>query len=350
MTRHEQFVSLFPHEKSFRWRQVERAIFDVRWKQWSDCTTFSLSMREMLEKEMPWISIVSFQIFTSVKKDTHKAILTFADGKRIETVLMKNKRDQWTICVSSQVGCAMKCGFCATGKMGLIRNLSQDEIVDQYRFWKYFLAERKKLSQRISNIVFMGMGEPLANYENVKHAIKIMLSYTDLGPTHITVSTVGVFSFLEKILKDPDWPHVRLAVSLHSADAKIRKAIVPTSSDQFIKKFQEWATMYLKQFGNRRHHLTLEYVMLCDVNDTERHAKMLADLVRSLGNIKVNLIPYNYTHLKFSRSLDKNIESFKKYLETRGVEVMIRKTMGDDIAAACGQLIVKEGEDSARVF
>ncbi len=342
MTRLTQFTSLFSNEKPFRWKQIERGLFDSRFHEWDDFTMLSKSMREVLKKEIPWISIVNSQLFASVHKDTHKAILTLADGKRIETVLMMNSRDQWTICVSSQVGCAMKCGFCATGKMGFIRNLSSDEIIDQYRFWKYFLIHHKKLPQRVSNVVFMGMGEPLLNYDNVKEALQSLLLYTDLGLTRITVSTVGVFPSLEKILTDADWPCVRLAISLHSADPKTRKLIVPTSNDDFLKKLKQWARAYLKQFGNRRHHLTFEYVMLHDVNDTNAHAKLFADLVCSLGHIKVNLIPYNDTHLKFTRSLESRINEFKKYLETRGVEIMIRKTMGDDIMAACGQLITNE--------
>ncbi|MFH0820154.1 MAG: 23S rRNA (adenine(2503)-C(2))-methyltransferase RlmN [Candidatus Peregrinibacteria bacterium] len=341
MTRQEQFQALFPGEKPFRWKQMEQALFQPNLQTWSDITSLGKAMRETLEQEVPWVSWSESQVFTSSKRDTYKALLTLEDGLQIETVLMENSRGDWTMCVSSQVGCAMKCGFCATGKMGLKRSLTSDEITDQYRFWTQYLKKNSPSPQRISNAVFMGMGEPLANYDNVKKTIQTWLAYTDLGPTHITVSTVGLIPLLQKILTDPDWPHVRLAVSLHSADPKTRKEIVPTSHPKFIPLFKAWAHEYLERFGNRRHHLTFEYVMLKDVNDTPHHAQALAELVNDLGQIKVNLIPYNFTHLGFKRSLDSQIYQFKDFLTRNGVDVTVRKTMGDDIAAACGQLITE---------
>jgi adenine C2-methylase RlmN of 23S rRNA A2503 and tRNA A37 len=161
-------------------------------------------MRETLDACIPWLSLSLAHLLESVKKDTYKAIVELGDGKRVETVLMQNARGQWTVCVSSQVGCAMACTFCATGTMGFTRNLIADEIVDQVRFWNSFLAGRPEPEERISNIVFMGMGEPLANYENVKETIRQLLLHTDLGPTHITVSTVGLLPMLRKLLKDPE--------------------------------------------------------------------------------------------------------------------------------------------------
>ncbi|EKD93564.1 MAG: YloN [uncultured bacterium] len=338
-SRRELFNQLFPLEKSFRWKQIEEAFYKPHFKGWEDVLTLSKSMRETLAAQMPWMSHEEVQVFVSGQKDTYKAILQLADTQRIETVLMANRRGQWTICVSSQVGCAMKCGFCATGKMGLLRNLTVDEIADQYRFWIQYLTLHPELPQRISNVVFMGMGEPLANYENVKATLNTWLNYTDIGPTHITVSTVGVLPVLEKILVDPEWPHVRLALSLHSADGQTRKDIIPTSHDQFLPLIQNWIERYLEQFGNRRHHFTFEYVMLKNVNDTVHHAEVLAELANALGHIKLNLIPYNFTDLGFERSKDEQIKRFKGILEKRLVSVTVRKTMGDDIAAACGQLI-----------
>ena len=338
-TRQEQFLNLFPEEKAFRWKQIETALFQPQMKGWQDVTGLSKPLRETLEKEVPWISVKASGVFISNKKDTHKAILELSDGLRMESVLMANRRGYWTICVSSQVGCAMACGFCATGKMGLSRSLTSDEIVDQYRFWKNYLLEHPELPQRISNVVFMGMGEPLANYENVKKTIQTWLKYTDVGPTHITVSTVGLLPVLEQILKDPEWPDARIAISLHSAEGETRKHIVPTSHDAFLEKFQDWGRRYMEGKGTRRRHLTFEYVMLKNVNDTLAHAKALADMAIFIGKIKVNLIPYNFTDLEFQRSDDSQIQAFKDYLESRDVRVTVRKTMGDDIAAACGQLI-----------
>ncbi len=348
-SRQAQFQALFPHEKPFRWKQIEQALFTAPKeglkagvpapRGWNDLTTLPKAMRETLAREVPWVSYREVKMLASANGDTYKAVLKLGHAASlVETVLMANRRGQWTICVSSQVGCPMKCTFCATGKMGLTRNLTSDEIADQYRFWGEKLVNSVGTG-RISNVVFMGMGEPLANYENVKQALLTWLKYTDLGPTHLTVSTVGVLPMLEKLLSDPDWPPVRLALSLHSADPRTRKEIVPTSYDQFLPKIEDWTRRYLEKFGNRRHHLTFEYVLLRDTNDTDHHAEMLSKMAARLGKVKVNLIPYNFTDLGYTRSRDSQIARFKAVLEARDVPVTVRKTMGDDIAAACGQLI-----------
>ncbi len=349
MSREEQFRALFPDTPAYRWKQIEQAFFVPTIRSWDGVTALSKDMRAALA-HLPWMTVSAKTVMASAKKDTHKALLELADGQVIESVLMENARGELTICVSSQVGCAMRCGFCATGKMGLKRSLTSDEIIDQYRFWQQFLEDRKHedglhsefsaIRPRVSNVVFMGMGEPLANYENVKATLNAWLANTDLGVTRITVSTVGVLPRLEQILTDKDWPHVRLAVSLHSAIAETRKQIVPTSYDDFLPKLEDWAKRYLKTLGNRRHHLTFEYVMLKNVNDTDAHARALAAFVKSIGNVRCNLIPYNLTDCEFSRSEDSQIERFLAILENAEVIATRRRTMGDDIAAACGQLIV----------
>lgn len=339
LSRKEAFLKFFPDAPNFRWKQIGASLFQPELDGWHQITSLPKNIREMLQA-IPWISLQEKQILQSKKEDTYKAILLTDSKNLFETVLMKNRSGSWTICVSSQVGCAMGCTFCATGKLGLRQNLHYDHIIDQYRFWRRFLEKHPKLPQRISNVVFMGMGEPLANYENVKKAIQIWLKHTDLGPTHITVSTVGVLPILERLLNDREWPHVRLAISLHSADAKTRKAIVPTSMENFLPKIQIWAKNYLKQYGNRRHHLTFEYVMLRGVNDTAQHAMLLKNFVQSIGNVKVNLIPYNFIdNAPFQKSTKKEVQKFSQILENNGVTTTIRRTMGEDIAAACGQLI-----------
>ncbi|OGL95652.1 hypothetical protein A2348_03485 [Candidatus Uhrbacteria bacterium RIFOXYB12_FULL_58_10] len=352
-SRQQQFSDLFPNEPAFRWRQIEQAFFVPTIRSWDGVTSLSKDMRAALAV-LPWMTVAADRVMAGASKDTHKALLTLGDGQVIETVLMENARGELTICVSSQVGCAMRCGFCATGRMGLKRSLDADEIIDQYRFWQHFLEDNKHrgglhsdfsaIPPRISNIVFMGMGEPLANYENVKTALNVLLAQTDLGPTRITVSTVGVLPRLEQMLTDKTWPHVRLAISLHSAIAETRKQIVPTSYDDFLPRLADWARRYLTILGNRRHHLTFEYVMLNGVNDTDDHARALAAFVRSIGNVKCNLIPYNLTDCEFARSEDSRIERFLRILENAEVTATRRRTMGDDIAAACGQLIVLSGK------
>ncbi|PJE77047.1 23S rRNA (adenine(2503)-C(2))-methyltransferase RlmN [Candidatus Uhrbacteria bacterium CG10_big_fil_rev_8_21_14_0_10_48_16] len=335
-SRHKQFTTLFPTEPAFRWKQVEQGLFSFA-TSWEELTSLSKYIREHIGS-IPWMTVTPQKIQISGNGDTHKALLRVEGDQDIETVLMKNKRDAWTICVSSQVGCAMRCGFCATGKMGLIRSLTSDEIVDQYRFWMQYLQEHKELEGRISNIVFMGMGEPLANYEEVKYALNAILKHSDIGRTRITVSTVGVLPRLEQMLTDKDWPHVRLAISLHSAVSETRKQIVPTSYDDFLPKLGDWAKRYLYRHGNRRHHLTFEYVMLKGVNDTPDQARALAKFVNRIGNVRVNLIPYNLTGLEFECSTPPAIKQFLEILQSKHVISTTRRTMGDDIDAACGQL------------
>jgi 23S rRNA (adenine2503-C2)-methyltransferase len=223
--------------------------------------------------------------------------------------------------------------------MGLKRSLTADEIVDQYRFWHGYLTERPDLPQRISNIVFMGMGEPLANYDNVKTAIHTWLKYTDIGVTHITVSSVGILSQLEKLLTDPDWPDVRIAISLHSANQAQRESIVPTTAPDFLKELAGWSHRYAKLRGGGRHHITYEYTLLSGINDTEEVARELGAYIRTTASGKINIIPYNSVPGKpFTRADEDRKERFKAILRSMDVDVTERRTMGDDIAAACGQL------------
>ncbi|MBT3292912.1 23S rRNA (adenine(2503)-C(2))-methyltransferase RlmN [Candidatus Peregrinibacteria bacterium] len=346
LNRHDHFKKLFPKEPKFRIKQIEKAYFTQSMKGWDDVTTLGKEMRSVLTKEIPWISCKSVSVLSSKTGDTHKAVLEGLDGELFETVLMANNRDQWTICVSSQIGCAMGCVFCATGAMGLKRDLSSDEIADQFRFWRQFLLDRPELNQRISNVVFMGMGEPLVNIENVKAAIKTWLDYTDIGPTRITVSTVGVLPVLQEILTDPDWPAVRIAISLHSPEEESRRKIVPTTAPKFHEKLARWTRDYQGVLGNRRHHITFEYTLIAGVNDNAQEAKELVKFVKRCGEAKVNVIPLNPVMGKeFSASSRQGIEEFKKVLLDSNIDVTERKTMGQDIAAACGQLALKIKKD-----
>jgi len=338
-SRAEHIVEVVGDIPRFRFDQIHKALFDVSLNSWNQVSTLPLNMRESLEQEVPWMSVVLVQMFESAQKDTYKAVLKTLDGKNFESVLMANRRGQWTICVSSQIGCAMKCTFCATGTLGLKRSMHSDEISDQYRFWNTFLKSKPELPQRISNVVFMGMGEPLANYENVKKAIHTWLKYTDLGPTKIMVSTVGILSQMQKLLSDPDWPPVRIAISLHSANQKKREEIVPTTVPDFLKRLAVWSHDYQSTLGNRTHHLTFEYTLISHVNDTPELARELASYIIKTAVSKVNVIPYNPVHGKdFTRAERSRIDTFKEILCTYGVNVTERKTMGDDIDAACGQL------------
>ncbi len=340
--RSTMLLRLFDGAPAFRLRQAEAALFRPDWQQWDAITVLPKDWRGKLSEQVPWLTLTQVALLQSVKLDTFKAVLETVDGKRIETVLMQNARGFWSICVSSQVGCAMACTFCATGKMGFTRNLTADEIVDQYRFWLYFLNGRHDLEQRISNVVYMGMGEPLANYENVKVSLQTFLAYTDMGPTRLTVSTVGLIPMLRKLLMDEAWPPVRLAISLHSADAKTRTNIMPSSYPKFLEDLAQWTQEYFVKFESRRRHLTFEYIMLAGINDTPAHADKLIAFARKVGKVKINLIPYNDTKSHYATSVSSALIAFEKKLSDGHLDVTRRRTMGADIAAACGQLIVEK--------
>jgi len=338
-TRHEQFATLFPEQPRWRLSQVECALFNPEISSWEKISNIPLGLREKIAPSLPWISVVQDELYKSSDKQTHRALLKLYDGKKIETVLIKNKRGQFSVCVSSQVGCAMGCSFCATGAMGFKRNLTADEIVDQLRFWKYFLRNHN-IKERVSNIVMMGMGEPLANYDNVKAAISQWLEFTDIGANHITVSTVGLLPHLQKILMDKTWPSVRIAISLHSADDNLRKKIVPTTDKNYLNGLVQWAKEYFKIKASNKRHLTFEYVLLGGINDSLRDAKLLGNFAAKTGRIKVNLIPFNDINnpsLKSSRVADEFVLILKKC----GVLATVRQSAGGDIMAACGQLAGK---------
>ena len=331
---------------NFRLKQLQLALLDPNLDGFQDITTLPKDLRVQISEKFDWLSIVSKKVFESRKKDTYKAVLQAQDGQLFESVLMQNNRGQWTICVSSQVGCAMGCTFCATGKMGLIRNLEAHEIIDQYRFWQKYLLDNQSVEQkRISNIVFMGMGEPMANYDNVKKAINVLLEYTDLGPTKITVSSVGVLTNLNRLLKDESWPPVRIAISLHSPDEVERKKIVPTSIPGFHEKLIEWSHAYSKAFSSRSHHVTYEYTLINGVNDRPEDAHALGEFIAKTAISKVNVIPLNpVSGTGFERSEQSRINKFKDIVVSYGLDCTQRKTMGDDIDAACGQLAKLESE------
>lgn len=357
-TRKETFLALFPDEPAFRWQQIERAFFDDSIAGWEGVTTLSKEMRKRIPESLPWMSLREDVVLKSHDGETEKALLVCEDGSRIETVLMRNTRGHWSVCVSSQVGCAFKCSFCATGTMGFTRNLSVDEIVDQFRFWQYVLARREKNIQKesgvsdsnlISNIVCMGMGEPLANYESVRDAIRTVLACTDMGPTRITVSTVGLMPGLSRLLEDPLWPPVRLAISLHSADAKVRSHIMPSSYGAFLDDLVVWTKQYFSLHDERRRHLTFEYIVLAGVNDRPEDIEKLIHFVRRVGKVKVNLIPYNVTTRSYRSITGEKVSNFLLRLKQSGVTATVRRSRGEDIAAACGQLFSEKRAESSDV-
>jgi len=340
-TRHQILVEMFPHHLKYRIEQCNKALFTSATLGWQSCTTLPKSDRALLEEKALWMAVNPVSLFESSKKDTMKSLLSLEDNAVIESVLMRNAKGHWTICISTQVGCAMGCTFCATGTMGLTRNLTEDEIVDQYRYWVNVLAKKRRWDT-ISNIVIMGMGEPLANFEATRNALNSLLKYTTIGSTHITVSSIGALPMLQQIIDDPKWPAVRLAISLHSAIYETRKKIVPTMSETFYDDLLNWCDSYRKKFPSRSHFITFEYVLLGGINDSILDAKALVDFVQQLRVVKVNLIPWNpIADSAFSAPTTDAIELFLTTLQTHDIDATRRKTMGVDIDAACGQLVVK---------
>ena len=264
---------------------------------------------------------------------TVKFLLGLEDGRRIESVFIPDTPSQ-TFCISTQVGCAMKCGFCLTGKMGLARNLTAAEIAGQVRV----LAAELGLRQSKFNIVLMGMGEPLHNYENTMKALRILNDKHGfaLSPKRVTLSTVGVLPALERLATETFMPN--LAISLHATTEDQRDALVPVNRRYGLEDILEAARKFPLK---RRNRITFEYVLLRGVNDTPEDARRL---VRMLGNIrcKVNLIPLNEAAgISFRRPSDESVNAFARILVDGGLTVSVRKSRGRDIRAACGQLIVE---------
>jgi 23S rRNA (adenine2503-C2)-methyltransferase len=270
---------------------------------------------------------------------TEKFLLALQDGRRIESVFIPRTPHQ-TFCVSTQVGCAMGCAFCLTAKMGLLRNLTAGEIVGQVRV----LADALALRDARFNVVFMGMGEPLHNYDATLAAVRILADEHGLAvhPRRVTLSTVGLVPAIERLAREDIMPH--LAVSLHAPTDSQRAALVPANRKYPIAEIIEACRRFPPA---RRGQITFEYVLLAGVNDSPADARRLAALLRGL-RVKVNLIPLNpAAGIPFERPSDDRIDAFGRTLAEHDVTVSVRKSRGRDIRAACGQLAVEGLKKSA---
>jgi 23S rRNA (adenine2503-C2)-methyltransferase len=264
---------------------------------------------------------------------TTKLLLRLEDGQLIESVFIPDTPAN-TFCLSTQVGCAMKCGFCLTGKMGIIRNLTAGEIAGQVRV---LVRELDMLHARF-NIVLMGMGEPLHNYDAVMKALRILADEHGLAvnPRRVTLSTVGVLPALERLATEPLMPN--LAISLHATTEEQRDRLVPINRKYGLKELLDACRRFPVK---RRDRITFEYVMLKDVNDTDEDAKRLVRLLNGI-KAKVNLLPLNEAAgIPYERPSDARVNRFAQIVADRGVVVSVRKSRGRDIRAACGQLITE---------
>jgi 23S rRNA (adenine2503-C2)-methyltransferase len=324
--------------KRFHARQIFRWIYKHGVTDIDAMTDLSRDLRATLTRDFTLTTPALAQRETSVD-GTEKFLLRLADGKHIESVFIPDT-PAMTFCISTQVGCAMACAFCLTGKMGLVRNLTAGEIAGQVRV----LANALDMRDRKFNIVLMGMGEPLHNYDETMRALRILADENgfDMSARRITLSTVGLLPALARLAKEEVMPN--LAISLHAPTDLQRGELVPINKKYGVAEIINAC----RQFPlNRRSRITFEYVLLAGVNDSPQDAKRLAKLVAGLKS-KVNVIPLNAAAgIPFERPSDEAIDRFAKIVADHGVTVSVRKSRGRDIRAACGQLIVEGPKKSA---
>ncbi len=267
---------------------------------------------------------------------THKWVLRLADGNCIETVFIPEKT-RGTLCVSSQVGCTLNCDFCSTGKQGFNRNLTSDEIIGQLWVAVRGLSENQNVHDHaVTNVVMMGMGEPLLNFTHVVNAMDMMLDDFGYGLSkrRVTLSTAGVVPAMYELRQVSD---VALAVSLHAPNDELRNVLVPLNKKYPLKDLMAACKAYFKD--DKRRYVTMEYVMLAGINDSHEHARQLIRLLQDV-RAKVNLIPFNpFPNTIYQRSDQHTIDRFRETLMNAGINAITRKTRGDAIDAACGQLV-----------
>ena len=319
--------------KPYRLSQLYRAATKELAPDLAAVTVLPLELRGALAAEgFALESIEPVTIQRSSDEQTSKGLFRLHDGNEVEAVLMEHWGDRTTVCISSQAGCAYACAFCSTGQAGYTRNLSAVEIFDQARF---FARELKTRGKKITNIVFMGQGEPFANYDEVMNAVRLLndpLGF-GLGHRHITISTVGLIPQIERFADEGI--QVNLAISLHAPTDEQRSSFMPVNRRFPVADLMKACASYA---AKTKRKIFFEYVMLEGVNDDEPSARALARLMR--GHLyHVNLIPYNATpDAPLRGTSDERIRAFARILDEAGVPTTVRTPMGRDIAAACGQL------------
>ena len=319
---------------SYRAQQIRQWLFQKRATAFSDMTNLSRALRDQLEENFT-ISRLKTMRRAEARDGTVKFLFGLGDGASIESVLIPEAR-RLTLCISTQAGCGFGCAFCATAVLGLIRNLTASEIVDQV-----LEAHRTLIGdERITHVVLMGMGEPLANYAQTVSALEMI---TDgewgigISPRRVTLSTVGLVPQIEKLMEET---RVNLAISLHAPTNDLRGELMPVNRKYSLEQLLDCCR---KLPIPRRKRITFEYVLLGGVNDSEQQARQLARVLRGIPS-KVNVIPFNpHPGSRFLRPPADQIERFQNVLREEGVQINVRRPRGDDIQAACGQL---QGEEA----
>ncbi len=328
-------------QPKFRAKQITDWVFQKRVKSFADMTNLGAGLREKLEAEFSLETLDCSRIQGSADT-TQKFLFRLHDGRLVETVMIPanqnfagSRSPRITLCVSSQVGCAYDCKFCASGLAGFTRNLSAGEIVSQV------ISAEQETGKKVQNLVFMGMGEPLANLTNLTKAIEILNADwgLNIGARHITVSTSGLAPQIEKLAQVP--LQIRLALSLHGASDEVRERIMPVNKkypiSRLFEALEKWRDV-------KKQKITFEYILIEEVNDDLTEAKLLASRAKQL-HAKVNLIPYNTVEgLPWKRPSVEQQDAFLGVLKSRGVPATLRREKGHDIEAACGQLRLQEEE------
>jgi 23S rRNA (adenine2503-C2)-methyltransferase len=332
-------------EPSYRVGQIADWLYKKRVESFENMTDLPHALRAQLAKLCTFDRLEIVRVLGS-RDTTRKFLFRLVDGNLIESVLIPaspalygEKSDRRTICISTQVGCAYGCKFCASGLDGFSRNLHPNEIVDQ------IVAVETQSGEKIDNIVFMGMGEPLANFDNVMRAIRIINARWGLGigARHITVSTSGLAPQIKKLADEP--LQIRLAISLHAATDEVRNQIMPINRKYNIETLLSACDYYA---GRRKQRLTFEYILIAGVNDADDQAYLLARHAKRLS-AKVNLIPYNTVEgLPWSRPSRNRQEEFLSILRTHKIAATLRREKGHDIDAACGQLRLQTRRNERR--
>jgi len=357
------------NEPKYRLAQIKKAVYQDGILEFDKILVIPKSLREKLAGGFKILSFDVEKVFE--KKDVYKALLKIIGGEYIETVLIANEKG-WTICVSSQCGCSLGCKFCATGDMGFKKDLSSEEICDQVLFWKGYIrgflnndvkANFKRKSKlkgflprgkrgvemteiksllakrgNITNIVYMGMGEPFLNWVNVRESLNNLMGKDTFGfgARAISISTVGIPERIKEFAKE--FGQVNLGISLHSADDKKRSSLIPINKKYNLSEIKKAIDEYFK-ISNRK--FFIEYLMIKNVTDTKEDIKKLLKYINSFEKKKllhINLIPYNGTSKKFSSSSDERIRAVAEILLKNNIRPTVRRSLGSDIGAACGEL------------
>jgi 23S rRNA (adenine2503-C2)-methyltransferase len=320
-------------ERPFRARQLMRWMHHAGVDDFNAMTDVAKALRERLAREAV-VAAPPVLLDTTAPDGTRKWLLDVGTGNAIESVFIPEP-GRGTLCISSQAGCALACSFCSTGHQGFNRNLATDEIIGQLWIANRLLARESGAERPVTNVVLMGMGEPLHNFDNVVSALGIMLDDFAYGLSRrrVTLSTAGLVPGIDRLREACP---VALAVSLHAPNDKLRDELVPINRKYPIRELLAACLRYSEKAP--REFIMFEYVLLDGVNDAPAHARELATLVRDVP-CKINLIPFNpFPGTRYSRSSHAAVERFRETLMQAGLITTVRKTRGDDIAAACGQL------------